>query len=304
MSDQNGTTVVVEEIIEGKQGTVVEGANSASTAQTTATNLPSMQSGNGTLGLGGSSEISLEDNIDLGNLEKFPKLAKDETARIAFCCFDGKGAPRIRMAQVFYIESLKKSFVAPENPQLLAECVKLLGEPKIRFGTVIAKYQTDKAGNVLSPDLEHLAFVFGTDKFPILKSLHKEWSLSTRDITLQCTEADFQKISFLPCNESLMGANPEFKAAAIAKANDLFEKHLEKRICRKLPDNEIVVILNQLRSVEGSASAAAQFASAGNNPFAANSGGQAAAGFQTPNTAGGAASGEDFSNLLSKESQQ
>lgn len=260
-----------------------------------------------TIGLGVVDEVDFDTEIDLGNLERFPKLAKGETSRIAFVLMTPKGTPAIKMTQIFWIEELKKTFIAPKDPTLLAECVKLLGEPKVRFGTVIVRYHTDKDGTLLSPRIEHLALTFATDKWPLFKSLAREWPLNKHDVIIVCTEAEFQKWTPQAASQYYVGTDANFFEQVQAKARNLYDNRLDRRLGQQMEDAEIRNLLNQYRNLKNQGG---QFN--GSNPFNQGGQGNAGNGAQTPAggnpfAAQGAANqvkGEDFSNLLAEGGQQ
>ena len=76
----------------------------------------------------GISEIDLDTDIQLNELEKFPDLKKDEVTRIAFLLFNEKGSPRLKVSQTFFSEEHKCAFVAPTHNKDLFHGVWRSGE--------------------------------------------------------------------------------------------------------------------------------------------------------------------------------
>lgn len=193
----------------------------------------------------GVMDLTFDDDIQINSLEKLPKLKKEETARIGFVLFNEKGAPLIKMSHYFYDGASKKLFLAPKNKEVLAHVINKLGEPKIRFGTPVILYQTDQYGNLPAQWSYAIhAFVFSTDKFPILKSLHKEWGFDSHDVLMTCTESEYQKLSMNIARECLWRTLPaEFLSDIQEKATLAYEKHINRMMGRPMPDAEILSIL-------------------------------------------------------------
>lgn len=224
------------------------------------------------------TDVSMDDDIKINKLERFPKLAKGEVARVAFILFDANKAPLLKMSHVYYYKPAEMSFVAPRNKDTLSKVVDKIGEPSPKFGAVILRYTTDKAGNVYPNwGLDLFAFIFATDKFPTLKSLHKEWGLSEHDIILTCSDHQYQKMSITLARECLWKTLPqETINAIIAKAQELQDKQLPKQFGKILSDQEILITLGiiQAPTPVGAGGAGVY------NPFPA--GGQAVGGVMVP----------------------
>ncbi|MFA5071060.1 MAG: hypothetical protein WC511_01665 [Candidatus Pacearchaeota archaeon] len=194
--------------------------------------------------------VSLDDDIKLKILEKFPELRKEENARIALMVFNEKGSPNLQMAYHFYKELSKDEkfgFKAPANKELLNRIMQLLGEPKLRFGTIALKYYTDPAGRILQNalgtfDYSLYAFTFSTDKYPVLKQMQQKWGLANHDIAVTCKDADFQKWNMVPEPDCYWKGHPN-AAEIYQEAQTLFETSLKKYMPREVPDNEIEVKL-------------------------------------------------------------
>jgi len=88
---------------------------------------------------------------------------------------------------------------------------KAIGEKgKRAVGTVIVIWPTDLKGNIrkeLLKDLDAIQvkmWVFGKDKYRDISSTHREWPLNSHDLTLDCTETQYQRMTFTPCRQSLL----------------------------------------------------------------------------------------------------
>lgn len=244
------------------------------------------------------SEVSFDTDVKFNKLDKFGQMKKDETCRILFLLPNEQGAPRLRMSHIFYDAVTKRSYLAPENPMYLQKFAEMFGEPKVRFGTVVGVYHTDLQGNPLSADVKLQAYVFGQDKFPDLKNLHKNWNLMTRDVLMTCKEESFQKVTFQPTPDRLIAAAPQAEQELRERAEVLFGKPLEPLLGRKLTEAEIVQIINAAGGAAGGLAPAAGMSggAAGYNPF----GGTPQV--NGPGTAGGAT--ETFADLVATGTNQ
>jgi len=193
----------------------------------------------------GVMNLTFDDDIKINTLDKLPKLKKEETSRIGFLLFDANNSPLIKMSYYFYDDVARKLFLAPKDKNLLAKVVSKLGEPKIRFGTPVIRYQTDQYGNLPEQWSYSIhAFIFSTDKFPILKALHKEWGLQGHDILMTCTEPEFQKLAMNVARESLWRTLPqEYLEDIHTKATEAYEKHINRMMGRPMKDEEILALL-------------------------------------------------------------
>lgn len=193
----------------------------------------------------GVMNLTFDDDIKINTLDKLPKLKKEETSRIGFILFDSNNSPLIKMSYYFYDDVSRKLFLAPKNKDTLAMVVNKIGEPKIRFGTPVIRYQTDQYGNLPAQWSYSIhAFIFSTDKFPILKALHKEWGLQAHDILMTCTEAEYQKVAMNVARESLWRTLPaKYLNDIHQKATEAYEKHINRMMGRPMPDNDILALL-------------------------------------------------------------
>ena len=90
------------------------------------------------------------------------------------------------------------------------EWVKLAGgaASKMQCGTVICVWPTDSKGNLDKRrfgegDFTVMSWVMSTDKYRSIEARHREFPLGSHDVTLACTDTQYQKIDVVPCRENL-----------------------------------------------------------------------------------------------------
>lgn len=151
-----------------------------------------------------------------GNVTKDKKRFKMEantTARISIAWWpikDGKldldaPTPRFIGAPRHYMKGV--GFFINKGP----EYTKIAGEPpKVRVATIIVKWpmsagKLDKAA-IAAGQFEMLTWIFDEGKYEQLKPIHDEWNMGQCDLLIKCPSdgAQFQKMSFSPCKESLL----------------------------------------------------------------------------------------------------
>lgn len=142
------------------------------------------------------------------------KMDKNETARVSFLWWtglaDGKlnlsdgstpqfvGAPRHYMKGVGYFIN--------KGP----EYTKLAGEPpKVRINTIVVKWPMKSNGKLDADAIQDgrfdvLYWVFDEGKYDEIKPIHGEWPLHSHDLKIKCNDAQFQKMSFSPCRDSIL----------------------------------------------------------------------------------------------------
>lgn len=191
-----------------------------------------------------SGEVSFDSDIKFNRLDRFASMKQDEITRLAFMLKDAKGKPRLRMTQVFYDNANRKSYVAPDNPALIKQMAEKFGDSRPRFATVVAVYTTNLQGQVLTQDIRLQAFIFGGDKFNDLKMLDQQWGLCTRDLMVQCKEANFQKLTFTPCPDRLMAMIPGLEQSKLEEAETLFGRPLDMFLGKKLSEQDYMALLS------------------------------------------------------------
>ena len=117
------------------------------------------------------------------------------------------GAPTIFLPGLGYIVAK-----GPEFTKLSAD------PPRTRIGTVVAVWPTDKAGildKARIQDVDVQVWVFSGDKYKSLQQINTEFPFGQHDITVMCTDPQYQKLTFTPCRESLfrsLQTNPKAKS--------------------------------------------------------------------------------------------
>jgi len=115
---------------------------------------------------------------------------------------DAEG-PDFRGAMTHYIE--KVGYIVNQGP----EYTKLAGSPpRSRIGTAIIVWPTDKDGNIIpekvsAGECDVKAWLFSDDKYKSLKMNHKEFHFGSHDVTVVCSDTQYQKLTFSPCKENL-----------------------------------------------------------------------------------------------------
>jgi hypothetical protein len=198
-------------------------------------------------------DVTLDCDLKLNTIEKFPNLAKDEIARISLIAFDDKDSPLLKYSQYFWVEindNNKFYAAAPDNKELLAKIIRQYGEPKVRFATVVVRYVTDKNGIIIknadgSCNFNYYVWLIGTDKWDALKSMHSEWNLFGRDIIVKLdgkSDIKFQNVILQPAQDCAWKNHPE--ASAIKEqGRALYETSIMKFLAKKFTDEELSIKL-------------------------------------------------------------
>ena len=106
------------------------------------------------------------------------------------------------------------------------EYQKIAGNPsKTSIATTLIFWPTDANGSLdksrfANGEFEVKTWVFSLDKYRQLESINSEFPLSQHDISITVTDAQFHKMTFAPCKESL------FKTLG-DKGSDMFKTVIE-----------------------------------------------------------------------------
>ena len=125
-------------------------------------------------------------------------------------------APKFIGAPINYIPGV--GFVVNNGPEI----TKLANNepPKTKVATVIVSWPLKKdgspdGGRIQSGDSEIASFVISGDKYKTLVGTNREFPFAWHDLTVKCDDAQYQKLTFTPCRESLlqkfMGKGDAFK---------------------------------------------------------------------------------------------
>jgi len=146
----------------------------------------------------------------VGQRGKRFKAEKDRRYRASFAWWpkdkegklDTSGTPNFVGAQISYIQGV--GYVVNTGP----EFTKLAGKPPTqKVATVIIVWPLDSDGKPDKKKLreaEVLPWVFSGDKYTNLKAIHGEFPFGEHDVTISCTDAQFQKLNFTPCRGSVL----------------------------------------------------------------------------------------------------
>lgn len=200
--------------------------------------------------ISGIADIDFDTQVKIDAVERMPSMKKNEVIRIAFPLFNAKGSPAVKVAQVYYVEEHKISFLAPvHDKELLQRCVEKWGEPTLRFATVLAQYGTDFNGDVpVSGEWTHQlwGFRFGKDKFPEFQTIHRNWNLSKVDVMMKCEDEKYQKAIIQPVPECLFRKDEARAKKIIEDAHKLYQA-LDWMLGVKRSDDEIRAFLGELQ---------------------------------------------------------
>jgi hypothetical protein len=143
--------------------------------------------------------------------------------RFSFIWYDGldkgtpdltQAAPRFTGAPCNYLQGV--GYFVNAGP----EYTKIAGQPpRNRVATIIVVWPTDKSGDIDKTrlgkgDIEVQAWVFSDEVFKNLKKINKEFPFSAHDLSVTCTETQFQKLTYTPCKDSMLAT---FMAKPVAK---------------------------------------------------------------------------------------
>jgi len=89
--------------------------------------------------------------------------------------------------------------------------ISLLGEqPKQQIATIICVWPTDKDGEIDAASYKNgkgfkvQPWTFSPDKYKTVAQTHKRFSLMDHDLSMACSDGQFQKMTFTPEGESLL----------------------------------------------------------------------------------------------------
>ena len=214
-------------------------------------------------------EFGFGDNdSNLGAKGKRFKAKEGETYRVSFVWWPGieEGKPNLD-AQTPKFIGCKRLYIqgvgyfiskGPEYERLAG------GNAKMYVATLICKWPTDSKGNLdkgrfASGEFEINSWVMSVDKYKAIEARHKEFPLGEHDVTLSCTDTQYQKIDISPCRESLfrkiVEKDPE-RAQTIIEAVQAVAKDLPRDLAQDLT-------LDQIREKMGKGGGALPVSSSG-----------------------------------------
>lgn len=153
-----------------------------------------------------------QNDSTMGRKGRRLKMEKGQVARVSFLWWPGldKGQPDMDSPTPGFVGAPRHymkgvGYFINEGP----EYTKIAGEePKVRIATLIVKWpmvgqKIDQAG-IQNNQSEVLYWVFDQGKYDEIKAIHPEWHFGNHDLTITCTDAGFQKMSFTPCRDNLL----------------------------------------------------------------------------------------------------
>jgi hypothetical protein len=142
------------------------------------------------------------------------KAKEGETYRVSFAWWPGiedgepdmsGDTPKFVGGKRHYIPGV--GYVLNKGP----EYTKIAGgeQPKMAIATVVVCWPTDANGSLdkgrfASGDFDVKSWVFSQSKYNALQPINTEFPLGKHDLTIQCTDTQYQKLSFSPCRENLL----------------------------------------------------------------------------------------------------
>lgn len=194
-----------------------------------------------------------------GKVRRF-KAKKDERYRVSFAWWAGSEdcnpimtalgddapapSPRLLGANRFYIPGV--GYFQDKGP----EYQKIAGSAtpgKMYAGTLIVVWPIDERGNVKKAEFAEgkfqvLPWIFSKDKYDTIAQNHNQFPLGMHDLSLLCTDDNFQKMTFTPCRENLLAMlrqkQPEAAKRLLEQVRDLIPL-LPNEIAQDLTLDEI-----------------------------------------------------------------
>lgn len=174
-----------------------------------------------------------------------------ETDRVSFAYFplDDDGAPDLAKAPLWvkanrhYVQGVGYFVSGGKEWDDLAAAHGSKG-PKTNLATVVVIWPTSSDGSVdkerLKKDWKVRTLVVSKDKFSALVKIHQEWGLGSSDVSITCTDAQYQKMTYTPCKQHFLKdilANPKavkLKARLMAAITDAIEVNMKNDLGKPL----------------------------------------------------------------------
>ena len=157
-----------------------------------------------------------DENLSSGKFDRF-KAKEGESYRVSFVWWDmvaGKPdlggdsddppkSPRFIRAKRHFLQNVGYFLSkGPEYDRLAG------GPPKMQVATVIVIWPTTRKGELdkarfQAGDFDVKPWTFGQEKYEQLKRRHEEFPFGTHDLTIACTDTQFQKMDLSPCRDNL-----------------------------------------------------------------------------------------------------
>lgn len=165
------------------------------------------------MGSDGFIEFGFGENDDRVGGQKFERFKgkEGETYRVSFVWWptaadgvhpnlDAK-TPKFIGAKRLYIPGV--GYVLDKGPGY-----EQFGQSKLNVATILAVWPTNRKGELdrgrfASGDVDIKPWIFAKDKYEQLKRRHDEFPFGSYDLTIACTDTQYQKMDLSPCRESL-----------------------------------------------------------------------------------------------------
>lgn len=194
------------------------------------------------------------------------KARKGETDRIGFIWFEGteegspdtNSAPKFIGANRFYHPDV--GYVVDNGPEFVKLSLSTGGNAsKLAVATVIIQWPTDRNGELETSrlakgDVQVVPWIFSKDKYISLKKKHQRFHFGSYDVAIDCSDAQYQKITFTPEKDSLFlkvrEKFPELAERIVSQAQDVISR-LENSIAQNLTLAEFKEKLGMSSDFEG-----------------------------------------------------
>lgn len=171
----------------------------------------------------GLDSVALGDkSVDIQTFDRY-KGRKNVTDRVAIL------SATLLRSRTHYHEKGKsgKTFKCITTAAKQGVCCKHMGDPDQKFGLVLFQYLTDEQGAMLTDEKlsgKVKLWVVSETRYSELATIHKEFPLMNAgftepqvDLMVKCTEEQFQRMSFTPCNKAFWKQKQSWFDAMIAK---------------------------------------------------------------------------------------
>lgn len=202
-----------------------------------------------------SNEIGWSDSSLKFSERTFFKGIKDQKNRIRIVTDKPKMA-RIHYHDGYFLCLSKYETVEGAQTRTKTEkCCELVGqEPALRFGVVVAVYDTMKDGTIKNVyktkpeamDFELQIWIFGEKTFQNLKAKHQEWDLTKHDLIVACTNEQYQHLD-IDVTKSTWAIDSPALGDRIKREYDLYRyKDPSGYLGKALSEGEIVARLGSV----------------------------------------------------------
>jgi len=182
--------------------------------------------------------------VQLTTLDKY-KGRKNCIDRLAFV-----GRNLMRGNSHFF--NNKKFRCLTESAERPGICCERLGGPSQQFVIPVFKYVTDPQGNIANPDKcqgQLQMWILSETKYKELSTLHKQWPLlddgfgaRQHDLLINCTEEQYQKMSFVPANTAHWKSKESWHKTIVQRAMNA-KSRISDALGRKCSEQEVKELL-------------------------------------------------------------